>query len=114
MRTIIAGGRDIYPSMEEIFSAVSKLPATPTEIICGGCSGVDSQGEKWAIENDYRPWIFPANFKKLGRAIGPERNRMMAMNADALVLFWDGKSPGSTSMKKWAEHYKLFIVEVIY
>jgi hypothetical protein len=37
---------------------------------------------------------------KHGRSAGPKRNRKMAEYSDALLLIWDGESPGSSSMKK--------------
>ena len=56
---------------------------------------------------------FPADWQKHGRKAGPLRNMEMAINADALVLVWDGKSAGSASMKREAERAGLLIFELI-
>ena len=50
---------------------------------------------------------FPADWDKYGKAAGFIRNEQMAQNADALVVFWDGKSRGTKNMIELAAKYKL-------
>ena len=72
-----------------------------TEIVSGGCpSGADAAGERWASENDVGVLRFKAEWEKYGKAAGPIRNKKMAEYADALLLIWDGKSPGSRNMRE--------------
>lgn len=77
------------------------------EIISGGARGADSLGERYAKERGYSLKIFPADWDRLGKRAGFVRNRQMAKNADALIAFWDGKSPGTASMIQLAQDYKL-------
>ena len=42
----------------------------------------------------------PAQWDLYGRAAGPIRNAQMADYADAAIIIWDGKSPGSLNMIK--------------
>jgi hypothetical protein len=81
-------------------------------IISGGARGADALGERYAKENDHALEIFPADWDALGRAAGHIRNKQMAKNADALILFWNGTSPGSKSMLRYAQQYGLDIREV--
>ena len=68
-------------------------------IICGEAAGVDKAGRKFAEKYNIPVESFPANWKNYGRAAGPIRNKDMATVGNSLVLFWDGKSTGSGSMK---------------
>lgn len=85
------------------------------EVVSGGCpAGIDAEAKRLAVEYHsvtYRE--FPADWDTHGRAAGPIRNREMAEYADALLLIWDGKSPGSASMLKEARKAGLKIVQVI-
>lgn len=95
---IIAGGRDITDE-----SALSRAIADSgfmnraTTIISGTQTGVDTMGEAWALAHN-----MPLKREKPdwsnGKRGGPERNRRMAMMADALIAVWDGKSAGTGNM----------------
>lgn len=110
MRIIIAGGRHLYPTMSELEAVV---PLEATEIVSGGCSGVDTCGEEYAALKGLGCLIMGADWKKHGRAAGPIRNAAMAEYGDILVLFWDGKSKGSANMKKCMEILEKPVIEVI-
>ena len=56
---------------------------------------------------------YPADWDRYGKAAGPMRNEKMAQNADALILFWNGTTPGSASMLRLADKYGLAIREVL-
>lgn len=56
---------------------------------------------------------FPADWDTHKRAAGMIRNSEMAKYADALILFWDGKSPGSKNMLECAKKEKLMIRQII-
>lgn len=59
--------------------------------------------------------VFRADWDKHGKAAGPIRNQEMLDNgkADALVAFWDGKSPGTKDMIRRAKR-KGIKVKVVY
>lgn len=107
MRTIIAGGRDFsdYDTLVHILN--HEIPWKITTVICGEAKGADTCGKIWAIENSIPVESFPANWEKFGKSAGIRRNRKMAQNAEALVVFWDGKSKGTRNMYKEAHKYRL-------
>lgn len=54
---------------------------------------------RWGANEQGIPVVeFPADCKLHRKAAGPIRNEQMAQYADALILVWDGKSAGSSSM----------------
>lgn len=81
--------------------------------------GADYWGERWAEERLIPVLPFPAEWGKWGRSAGPIRNNAMAEVAQALVLVWDGLSPGSSSMLRiaqsrgWKEPDTLFVYRFI-
>ena len=106
-KIIIAGGRDFndYKLLEKEVSGFLKTLDIDSglEIVSGGAKGVDAMGERFAQENDIAVKLFPADWKKFGRAAGPKRNAQMADYATHLLSFWDGKSKGTKSMISLAE-----------
>ena len=97
MKVIIAGSRHI-----EDFDALSQLVEGAgweiDEVVSGGCRGVDEMGERWAEGHGIPVKTFVADWAHYGREAGELRNREMAHYADALILLWDGKSPGASCM----------------
>lgn len=115
MKLIIAGGRDLY-SMESLiywFLYNSGGDLEPTEIVSGGASGIDESGEAFAKTNEYPVKVFEADWETHGRAAGPIRNKQMAEYADALLLIWNGESPGSKSMRSEMAKLNKPIYEII-
>ena len=99
MRLIIAGSRTYPTSLAtELFAAWSKShpDVVVTEFVTGCCpNGPDQSVYGWGIPVKE----FPPNRNTQGKAGGPRRNKSMALYADALLLVWDGKSPGSSNMR---------------
>lgn len=117
-RVIIAGGRNLasdahYAQLAEFMHKVWYEAGGVTEVLSGGCRGADLLGEDWAACNNVPVRRFPADWRGLGTAAGPIRNKQMAAEADALVLIWSGRSKGSASMKHEAQRRGLMIYEVI-
>lgn len=106
MKLIIAGSRSINPSMDKILHHLMQFKLVPTEIVCGGCVGVDTAGAQLALNYNLPIRYFYPNWDKWGLKAGPYRNEEMAHYGDALLLFWDGKSRGSASMKREMEKLK--------
>ena len=107
MKTIIAGGRDF-----EDFSLLKRvleqeIPWKITSVVCGGATGADENGEIWALSQKIPVEYFNANWNKFGKSAGVRRNTEMAKNAEALIVFWDGKSKGTRNMLQTAHKYKL-------
>lgn len=97
MKTIIAGSRGIN-DFAVINAAVQASKFEITEVVSGTAKGVDQEGEAWASLNDVPIKRFPAEWDTYGRAAGMKRNQAMADYADACIVVWDGRSPGSRNM----------------
>ena len=98
MKLIIAGGRDYHLTPED-YEFLDGLDDV-TEVISGGATGADHDGELWAIDREIPVIRVDPNWEKHGKAAGPIRNRQMAYRADAVVLFPGGR--GTESMAKEA------------
>ncbi|WP_197026348.1 hypothetical protein [Polaribacter sp. Hel_I_88] len=57
---------------------------------------------------------FPAEWNKFGKAAGPVRNKEMAIYADALIAFWDGKSRGTKNMIQLAKQNGLLLKVILF
>ena len=99
MRIIIAGSRG-FNKREILFKKMDFLTngTKVTKILCGNAKGADKLGEAWAKENKIPIEYHLPDWEKFGKAAGPIRNKVMAEKADALCLFWDGKSKVSANM----------------
>lgn len=105
-RVVVAGCRnfDDYAMLKAELEAYF-LTLEPCElIIVSGCAdGADTLGERYADEHGLKTERFPAEWERYGRAAGPKRNMQMAKAADAVVVFWDGKSRGTKNMIECAK-----------
>ncbi len=105
MKVIIAGTR--YKDKDEnipfddynlVVKTIEDSGFTITEVVSGTATGVDRLGEQWARANNIPIKEMPADWNRYGRSAGPFRNKAMAEYADAAIVIWDGKSPGSRNM----------------
>ena len=101
MKVIIAGGRN-YNNYETLLEAIQESSFLITEVVCGGATGVDTLGEKWANEHGIPIKYFEANWDKWGKAAGPKRNKQMSLYGEALIAIWDGVSRGTQNMIHYA------------
>lgn len=113
MKTIIAGSRKIV-LFAEIFAAIRDSEFKITEVVSGGCSGVDQLGERWARDKGIPIKVFQAEWLTYGPSAGPIRNKKMADYAEALIACWDGKSRGTKDMidKATEKGLKVYIHKV--
>lgn len=117
-KLIIAGSRDIT-NPEVLAEAFEKLSesmewAEPTEIVSGTARGVDRLGEAWATERSIPIARFPPGYKKYGRYRAPKkRNQEMVDYAHALLLVWNGATPGSHDILNRAKKRKILYFEHI-
>lgn len=137
MKLIIAGSRHFTSSttarelaafIEEALAPLGGVGAI-TEVVSGCADGVDTLGAEWARSRGIPVKEMPARWedidapgavRKFGRngrlynaKAGHDRNLEMAQYADALVLYWNGKSPGSKDMLRQAKARGLTIFEKI-
>lgn len=130
MKLIITGSRHFSSSYDIVKIAIECIPELRIayqnnqicEVISGCAFGIDTAGERWArgahwdLAGKEYPILtkFPADWDKLGKAAGPIRNKQMAEYSDALLLIWNGTSPGSKNMKMNMEKLGKPVYEVIF
>lgn len=104
-RLVVAGSRT-FSDYERMAADLDRLLVNRfpnVEIVCGGCpSGADDLALRYANERGLRLRLFKAEWNTQGRAAGPLRNAKMAEYGDAVIVYWDGKSPGTASMIRCA------------
>jgi len=93
MRVAVVGSRDIIR-----LNLAEYLPDNTTEIISGGARGVDSIARRYAIENDIPLTEFLPEYERYGRSAPLYRNQDIVDNADFVLAFWDGLSPGTRNV----------------
>jgi hypothetical protein len=67
-------------------------------ILSGMARGADTCGWTYAKRNDIDLYEYPADWNQYGKRAGFMRNAEMAREANALLVFWDGKSRGTQHM----------------
>lgn len=113
MKVIIAGSRDFDRLLLVTWAAVAS-GFDITEVVSGGAQGIDTMGEWWAKRHSIpiKPfYVSTKDWDRYGNQAGHLRNQKMAEYADALILIWDGGSPGSANMKQQARRMGLPIYE---
>ena len=116
MKLIIAGSRNFNDYQKLKIECDQFLQDQKNiEIVSGGhYKGADKLGIQYANEKGFNLIKFPAEWNKFGKAAGPKRNKEMAKYADALIVFWDGKSKGTKSMINLAKKEGLKITIIFY
>ena len=115
-KVVVAGGRD-FSDYKLLATKLDHLLANylpHVQIVSGGASGADALGERYAQDRGLSLATFPADWKTHGSAAGPIRNEQMAQYADAVVVFWDGLSRGTKSMRELAQKYQRPLKTVYY
>ena len=106
-KVVVAGGRTFndLAMMTVHLNALFKTKRLTHEIviISGTARGADQTGEQYADNTGATLIRFPADWDTFGKSAGYIRNKEMAEAADAVVVFWDGKSKGSNHMIQLAK-----------
>ena len=98
MVILIAGTRsfDNYKLFcEKCEKIISFQKDLDLKIISGCANGADNMAHDFAMEIGCDYQKYKADWDKLGKNAGPIRNLKMAINCDAAIFFWDGKSRGT-------------------
>ena len=112
MKVVIAGSRGItdYTALQY---AIAQTDFSISEVVSGCARGVDTLGERWAIEHSIQTHKFPADWGRFGQAAGQYRNWEMAEYADGLLALWDGESRGTLHMidcmRRLGKPYEVYI-----
>lgn len=82
MKLIIAGSRHLHVGIKELTEIIERIflcgVSTVTEVVSGCGTGIDTNGEMFALANNIKVVTFPANWEKYGGYAGPRRNLQMA------------------------------------
>ena len=116
MKVIIAGSRN-FINYHELKKECNQflLDKKNIEIVSGDhYKGADKLGVQYANEKGFNIVRFPAEWNKFGKAAGPIRNKEMAIFADALIAFWDGKSRGTKNMIQLAKQNGLLLKVILF
>jgi len=101
-KIVVAGGREFsdYELLKDKMDSLIKAKSLTHEviIISGTAKGADMMGETYAADRQLNIMKFPAQWELHGKSAGYKRNVHMSTVADAVVVFWDGKSKGSKHM----------------
>jgi hypothetical protein len=136
IKIIVAGGRDFnnYELMESILiKAINELELNPDNeliIVSGGAKGADVFAVQFAKEYNIEYEIFHANWEDLkvkpckikynkgnrpyNCLAGFNRNKQMAVIAQYLIAFHDGKSTGTKDMIDLANKHGLSVAVINY
>ena len=85
-------------------------PATITTVFSGVAEGVDFLGEMWAKKEKVEVQLFHADWDRLGKRAGYERNKDMVTLADGLICLHNG-SRGSADVMRQARAKGIPVVE---
>ena len=99
MKIIIAGSRYIT-DINVVLDAIKESPFRTriSQIVHGGCRGVDELAGEIATEQKISIMVFPADWDKYGKASGPIRNQKMSIYADGLIAIPGPQSKGTWDM----------------
>ncbi|MBD1908973.1 SLOG family protein [Leptolyngbya sp. FACHB-8] len=103
-RVIIAGTR-AFKDYELLRNRLNHLLSNrlPDVAIVSGCaSNADKLGERYAAEMSLEVHRYPGEWIRYGKVARTKQNELMADNADACVLLWDGKSRNAEDMLRTA------------
>ena len=114
MNVAIIGSRefDDYELLKKKCDYMLQNIQCPT-IISGGAKGCDRLAERYANENNFPLIIHKPNWDLDGRGAGMKRNIVMLKDCSHVIAFWNGISPGTKHMIRFAKIYKRVIRIVI-
>lgn len=112
MKVLVCGGRD-FTNESAVINFLFRLDDERpiTSIVHGGAHGADTLGGVTAKLLQVPCYVFPANWKRDGKAAGPIRNQRMLDEAkpDLVVAFPGGK--GTSDMVRRAKDAGVEVIE---
>jgi hypothetical protein len=97
MKIIVSGSRQgfSFDDVADILDVCVRMGFRFDEMLVGDARGVDALALRWARVKGVSSIVYPADWKKHGKAAGPIRNAEMVSDGDLLIAFWDGFSRGT-------------------
>ena len=113
MKVIISGSRNITDH-DVLEQAIKASGFDITQVIEGGCRGVDRLARMWAERNRIPCVTYRADWVHYGAKAGPIRNSEMADAGEALIAIPAWPSPGTRDMIRRATNkcLRLYVHEV--
>lgn len=87
----------------KLLSSILKEISNIKMIISGGAFGTDILAKKYAIYKKIEFLEFPPDYKKFGDKAKHIRNKLIVVECDELIAFWDGKCEGTKYTKDYAK-----------
>ena len=108
MKVIIAGG-STFDSIDYMNVCLDDMVDEIEVVVSGRGYGADALAEVFAIRNGLDLELFPANWGKYGANAGYDRwvRVFETQNIDEIILFWNGKSKGTKTLKELAKVYNV-------
>lgn len=98
MRLAVVGSRS-FNNRELFLEEISLF--NPQLIVTGDATGADEFARRYAEEHRIELKVHHANWKRYKRAAGHIRNEFIVQDADVILAFWDGVSPGTKNSIDW-------------
>jgi hypothetical protein len=98
MKVVISGprGTAIWPQRFHLYISKSRFPIS--EIVSGCIGIIDIAAEQWALSHHIAVRKFPPDFLRHHLHAYAVRNTQMAIYADALIAFDDGRDPNTNDL----------------
>jgi len=118
MKVAIIGSRDFtdYKLLED---TLDMMNLNPTFIISGGARGADTLAMEYANKRGIPTKVYEAHWNdlnarplkiktnsvgvKYNALAGFNRNKLIVNDADVIIAFWDGQSPGTKNSVEYAD-----------
>lgn len=108
MKVVIAGGTT-FDSMDHMNLCLDDMVDEIETIVSGRGYGADALAEVFAIQHGIDLELFPSNWGRYGSNAGYNRwvKVFETQNIDQVILFWDGKSKGTKTLRYLAKEFDI-------
>jgi len=96
MKLALVGSRG-FLDLTLVEKYVAALPKD-LELVSGGADGVDTKVEQAAAKRGMKVQVIVPNYDKHGHGAPFVRNQRIVDESEAVVVFWDGKSRGTSDV----------------
>ena len=84
----------------------SFIPPYASCILTGDGEGINKNVEKYAIEHNLPCKVFRPDFQRFGQNARAIRNKHLSIQAQMMIIIWDGKSEILKSTIEYAKNVK--------
>jgi len=118
MNLSVVGSRSLKDNAAAMLGAVAIISNIIekydiTHFVSGGAAGPDKWGEATATGYAILSTIYKPDWDKYGKSAGIRRNVDIINDSDLVLIFWDGKSKGTSHdimlARKCKKQYALYI-----